>query len=635
MLPSFLKVIAQRLLLLFAAYFLCRVLFLFWNWNLYAETPSAQIMLAFVYGLRFDLAAILFANAVLLPLWLLPDRWLAKPWLKGPELALFTLLNSIALGINIVDAEFVKFIGKRTSFDLLLIGDDLKRHSFSVILTYWPFCLGWLVLTFAVFWLAKRFKASGESAKSASFWLWRVALIGFVVIGMRGGFQFKPLHPMHAYFSTRHELGLLTLNTPFNLVKSRPRGEVRRERYFAEDREAILHLKEMTELSRPPLAVGKDWNVVILILESFSLEYVGAANDYPGYSPFVDELAKKSFFFPLNFANARRSIEGLPAVLCGLPAMMSEPIITSDFSNNRFDCLPKILARQGYGTHFLHGAHNGSMHFDTFSKIAGFEHFVGLNEYPKDNPADLDKHWGVLDEPMLQYAIKTIDQAPQPLMLSVFTLSSHHPYYIPPQHRGKFPKGTLEIHETIGYTDYALKRFFEVAETKPWFKKTIFVITADHTQKSDQPKYADLIGPWRVPFLIYAPGLKPGQAIAPPSRITQHVDIIPSVLDLLGVDWPDRQLMGQSVFDQAKPGRAYNYTYGSNGYWYMNPDIFLNFGRDPLPTTAFTHNQTTQLQEIPAQGPEVEKALRDIKATVHYINEGLQKNSLHTWRQSL
>jgi arylsulfatase A-like enzyme len=218
-------------------------------------------------------------------------------------------------------------------------------------------------------------------------------------------------------------------------------------------------------------------------------------------------------------------------------------------------------------------------------------------------------------------------------MLGLFTLSSHHPYYIPPQHRGKFPKGTLEIHESIGYTDYALKRFFEVAESKPWFDKTVFVITADHTQKSDQPKYADLIGPWRVPLIIYAPGLKEGEAKTSPGRITQQVDIVPSVLDLLGIEWPQRPLLGQSVFDLKKPGRAYNYTYYS--YWLIDPDILIDFGRDSHPLKAFTHKGTYNIQETEAKGPAVDKAVLDLKATVHYINEGLHQNSLHKWRESL
>lgn len=633
MFPSFLKVVLQRFLLLFTAYFLCRLFFLYWNWALFSQNDFTQIAYAFFYGLRFDLAAIVFTNALVFPLWLLPGSWLALPWLRRLELALFGVLNSIAIGLNFIDAEFIKFIGKRTSYDLLLIGGDIERHSLSVLLTYWKFCLLWISMSLAVIYFAKRFSGENESFKKVSFWLERIAFIFVVIVGGRGGFQFKPLHPMHAYFTTRHELGLLTLNTPFNLIKSRPRGEVRRERYFESDREPIAHLKELTSLSRPPLGVSKNWNVVILILESFNLEYVGAANDYPGYSPFLDSLAKKSFFFPLNFANARRSIEGLPAVLCGLPAMMPEPIITSDFSNNRFDCLPKILSSKGYSTYFLHGAHNGSMHFDTFSRIAGFENFIGLNEYPKNNPEDLDEYWGVLDEPMLQYAIKTIDEARPPVMLSLFTLSSHHPYYIPPKYRGKFPKGTLEIHESIGYTDYSLRKFFEVAQTKPWFDHTIFVITADHTQKSDQAKYSDLIGPWRVPLLIYVPGLKEGQAKTSADRITQHVDVVPSVLDLLGVDWPDRQLIGQSVFDQNKPGRAFNTTYYS--YWYINPDVLIEFNKDGTVAQAFRHKGSYHLLETEPKGPQVEGALLDIKSTVHYINEGLLKNSLHTWRQSL
>jgi len=631
MLPSFVKLILQRILLLFAAYFICRLFFLGWNWNLYSPLSLDLILKSFFLGLRFDLSAILFTNALVLLIWLLPSNWLARPWLRRTELTLFTVLNSVALGFNVIDAEFVKFIGKRTSYDLLLIGDDLQRHSANVILTYWHFCLGWLLLSVLVFWFARRFQDLGETWRSFGFWFWRIAIIGLAVTGMRGGFQFKPLHPMHAYFSTEHQIGLLTLNTPFNLIKSRPRGEIRRERYFTDDKVPIRHLIEMTSLSRPPLALSKNWNVVIIILESFNLEFVGAANDYPGYSPFIDDLAKKSFFFPLNFANARRSIEGLPAVLCGMPAMMAEPIITSDFSNNRLDCLPKILSKKGYSTYFLHGAHNGSMHFDTFSRIAGFENFVGLDEYPKDSPGDLDEYWGVLDEPMLQYAIKTIDAAPAPVMLSVFTLSSHHPYFIPPQHRGKFPKGTLEIHESIGYTDYSLRKFFEVAATKPWFDKTIFVITADHTQKSDQPKYADLIGPWRVPFLIYTPGLKDVKTSV--DRITQHVDIVPSVLDLLGVEWPERQLIGQSVFDEAKPGRAFNYTF--YGYWWIDPEIMIDFGRDSHPLKAFSHKGTFNIQPTEVKYPEVDKALMDLKSTVHFINEGLQKNSLHTWRESL
>ncbi len=157
------------------------------------------------------------------------------------------------------------------------------------------------------------------------------------------------------------------------------------------------------------------------------------------------------------------------------------------------------------------------------------------------------------------------------------------------------------------------------------------MITADHTQKSDQAKYQNLIGPWRVPLLIYAPGLKGVETSA--SRITQHVDIVPSVLDLLGVEWPERPLLGQSVFDLKKPGRAYNYTYYS--YWIIDPDTFVDFGRESYPTKAFVHKGTYEINEIKPEGEAVDRALLDLKATVHYLNEGLIKNSLHSWRENM
>jgi phosphoglycerol transferase MdoB-like AlkP superfamily enzyme len=297
------------------------------------------------------------------------------------------------------------------------------------------------------------------------------------------------------------------------------------------------------------------------------------------------------------------------------------------------DCMPKMLAQHGYSTYFLHGAHNGSMHFDSFSKLAGFENFVGLNEYPKGNPDDFDEYWGVLDEPMLQYAVKTIDEAPKPVMLGVFTLSSHHPYYIPPKYRGKFPKGTLEIHESIGYTDYSLEQFFKTAASKPWFKNTIFVLTADHTQKSDHPEiYVDKVGYYRVPLLFYIPGLDMEKLGVAKNRITQQIDVFPSVMDLLGITLPERLLVGQSVFDGAKPGRAYNYT--SSSYWILEPGLMTEMVR-PKGQNNYTHVDTFQRKEAPLDDPRFIEPLLNLKAVVHYMNEGLIGNSLYRWKESL
>ncbi|MBX3022799.1 MAG: LTA synthase family protein [Bdellovibrionales bacterium] len=638
MIPSFLKVALKRFLLLIVAYSLCRGLFLIWNLDMFSPLPKTDLFSAFLHGLRFDTAAILITNSPLILIWLLPVRWLRRRWVSITELTLFGVVNMLCIGMNFVDTEFVKFIGKRSSFELFMLREDIQRQASSILTTYWYLLFGVLLLAALLIYLAPRFPAKPQEPGWVASALWRLALVALVVLGIRGGFQFKPLHPMDAYFTTHREIGLLVLNTPFTMIRSQARGDVSLARYFETDKEAILHLKKMTDLSREPLAVAKDWNVVVIILESWGSEYTGAPNKYQGYTPFFDELTKApgAFYFPNSFANARRSIEGLPAVICGLPALMEAPILTSDFSNNQFECLPKVLARQGYSTYFLHGAHNGSMRFDTFAKIAGFEHFVGLNEYPKDNPEDLDKYWGVLDEPMLQYAAKTIDEAPKPVMLGIFTLSSHHPYYIPPQHRGKFPKGNLEIHESVGYTDLSLRNFFATARTKPWFNNTIFYITGDHTQKSEHKEYGgNMLGWYRVPFLIYAPGLAKTSPKTDPARIVQHIDLQPSILDLLGVKQPNRLLVGQSVFDNGRDGRAYNWT--GYTYWYLDPHVVLEWARNSGELKAWNHASTWNYleQERKSEGMDVDAAFLNLKAVVHYMNQGLLHNNLYRWKESL
>jgi len=635
MVPAFFKVSLQRFLWLLGAYSLTRILFMVWNWSRFSDDSLWELGEAFVHGLRFDTSAILFTNILLFAAWmLLPLRWWTRPALRRVDLVLFFVINFFFLGMNFVDAEFVNFIGKRTSFDLFLLTGDLGRHSASVILSYWYFGVGVTALMVFLAWVYPPFpRVVGRREGWIAGVVWRLVELGLLFTGMRGGYQFRPLSPMHAYFSHKHELGLLALNTPFNLIKTQGKGKFQRARYFTDKHEMVRTLYNMSEPTRPALAVARNWNVVVLIVESLSTEYTGIQNPYKGFTPFVDELSKKSFYFHHNFANARRSLEGIPAVLCGLPTMMEEPILTSNFTGDRFECLPKVLQEKGYSTYFLHGTHNGSMHMDKFSGLAGFENFVGLNEYPKGNPEDVDMSWGVLDEPLLQYATGLIDRAPKPVMLSVFTLSSHHPYFIPEKYRGQFPKGSLEIHESIGYADMALRKFFETASTKSWFNNTIFVITADHTHKNDpaNKEYAGFIGEYRVPLLIYVPGLKSGSVPYDPKRVTQHVDIVPSVLDLLGVKPSERLLLGQSVFDMGLTGRAYNFT--SYSYWYMEPGRVVEMGHPPRPLRTYTFRDIKHLEPVESDG--FAPLIQNLKAVVQYMHDGLIENTLYDWRDAL
>ncbi len=54
-----------------------------------------------------------------------------------------------------------------------------------------------------------------------------------------------------------------------------------------------------------------------------------------------------------------------------------------------------------------------------------------------------DGHWGIYDEEFFQYFGKKMGEFPQPFLSVIFSLSSHHPYFVPTKYKDKFPKSTM------------------------------------------------------------------------------------------------------------------------------------------------------------------------------------------------
>ena len=282
-------------------------------------------------------------------------------------------------------------------------------------------------------------------------------------------------------------------------------------------------------------------NVVVLIVESFGREYIGALNKdleggkYKGYTPYVDALIGKSTTFQYSFCNGRKSIDGMPSVLSSIP-MFVEPFILTPSSMNDYTGLADILGQEGYETAFFHGAQNGSMGFQAFAQKTGFQHYFGRTEYEAAKGTDdFDGTWAIWDEPFLQYYAEEMGKMKQPFMTAVFTASSHHPFVIPEQYKQQFPEGKLEIQKCIRYTDMAIGKFFETASKQPWFQNTIFVLTSDHTNMSDHACYQTDLGGFCSPIIIYEPSHPEGQMI---DKIAQQIDILPTVLGMLGYQKP-------------------------------------------------------------------------------------------------
>lgn len=625
------KLAGKALGLLFIIYTLLRLVFLFLNLQSYQKFDSLQIAQALVAGWRFDLSAVLILNTPFLflvfftprPLW---RRKAVPSFLRG----FFVATNFPFILANLVDSEYYKFTGSRINIEIFLFRNEIGNQLTQFLMNYWHLAFLGTLLLFALirFYPQKSvppFPPIGNIplyvVKTLCLTLATATLMLFCI---RGGFQRKPIQPMHAFsMGGVAELGVLTLNSTFTLLKSKVGNDrVTPVHYFSSPQQVLKELKQ-NPLSHK--AEVPEQNVVIIVLESFATEFWGAANTYPGYTPFLDSLVKDGLFFKNNYANGRRSIDALPAIFFGMPSFITTPIVKTNYQANQWNGLGHIAKRAGRHVSFFHGTPKGTMYFDAISAMAGFDDYYPFERYP--NTEDFDGHWGIYDEPFLQFMIQQLNTHPQPFLSTVFTISTHQPYHVPAQYEGAFPKGTLQIHQSIGYVDQALKKFFSEASKQPWYKNTLFVITGDHTQMSDSEHYNSEIGRYRVPLLFYHPSQKFKQH--DPERITQHTDIMPSVLDFLGLNNEPYLLFGRSVFDPTQSGEALFSIHGI--YWMVQEMYYLRFDENHQTSSLFSINDPSQTSPVTDKPLIKERMEIRLKSYIQYYKNSLVQNSLYAW----
>ena len=630
MISPLLRLLLRRLLLLMGVYVLLRLGFYWANHGVFREATLGQVLLAFWHGFRYDISALLLLNVPFLLLSLIPQfgvRW--QGFLRG----LYLTLNATGIALNLVDTQYFKFIGRRTSNELFTITDDIQRQAGQLVGHYWFLLIPFAVL-FGFVWYfyplpvpadAAFYRAEPRRRRMLRLILEVLVVAGLTVLGIRGGVQLKPLRTGHAFMQTPPTLGHVTLNSTFTFLKSLRADPPDRRTYFS----SMAALRPALAARPPgPRPGAPHDNVVILLIESFASEYNGIENGGRGYTPFFDSLATKGLFFRQHYANGRRSIEALPAVLAGLPALTENSFITSNFQTDELHGLGELLRRQGYGTSVFHGATNGTMGFNTFAGITGIQQYYGLSEYPGGTESpDFDGHWGIFDEPYLQYFAKQLGQQKEPFFSTVFTLTSHEPFPVPTQYKGKFVAGELPIHASIGYTDFALRQFFKAAARQPWYPNTLFIVLADHTSQTLRPEYQNTLGSYKTPLLLFHPGrpLPPANV----QRITQQADIPATVLDYLGLA-PNQPLLpfGYSVFDAGTTGRALFLSGGS--YFLVHSDFVTELTTDNK--VRLYPYQNHALPAVPLAAPDPQKLHQygnELKACVQFYLNGLADNSLY------
>ncbi|HSE27122.1 MAG TPA: sulfatase-like hydrolase/transferase, partial [Gemmatimonadales bacterium] len=372
--------LARRLLLLVVMYAAARAAFLTAHLDLYRPDTAVAVGWAFVRGLRFDLSAIAYANIPFVLLSLAPARVQERAgWQRG-LMALFVAVNSACAWVMVADIEYFRFTGTRVTSEVLALRGEALAQADQFLVNYAPFVLLSLAFTGALLLLYPRATAPLRRTAWPRAAATALGIIALVAVATRGGLQKKPLRPIHAFAQGEHELGILTLNSVFTLVRSPRDRQVEPVAFFPADADAAARLRAPFGVeARPPVPQ----NIVLIVLESFSNELWGATGSGSGLTPFLDSLATAGRFFADNYANGRRSIDALPSILLGVPHLMQRALARSAYEGNEWIGLGHLLEQAGYHTSFFHGAPKGTMYFDALAALAGIRDFYPLERYPK------------------------------------------------------------------------------------------------------------------------------------------------------------------------------------------------------------------------------------------------------------
>lgn len=533
-----LKNLAKQLVVLFVLYALCRLLFYLCNRSYFADISTGELFSLFIYGLRFDMFSIAALNALYILLCILPFPFVYRKGYQRLTSVVFIVLNAFGLLLNFIDFAFFPYIQKRMTYDVVNFTfggqSDILKLIPHFLADFWYLVLLFVVLIWVLIKVHQRIKRQDLPVEvkptiglSLGYFLVFALVVGATLLGIRGGTQRIPIVFLDAALYTSPKYIPIVINTPFSVLKSAELTEIQPLTFFDKQQLKALY----SPIHEADTGAFKNYNVCVIALESFSKEFTGISNR-KSYTPFLDSLMKQSVVFPNAIANEKTSINGIPAILASAPCFLDNHYLNSAYSNNIIETLPGLLKSKGYYSVFYHGGTNGTMNFDSFAKLAGYDAYYGRTEY--NDEKDYDGQWGIWDEPFLVRTVQEMSKLKAPFMTSIFTLSSHNPYKIPKEYEGKFDKGKMEIHQCIGYTDYALRRFFAEAAKQPWFANTLFVLCPDHTSVSDDPFYANSIGQYSIPIIFYQQGLAPRMD----PKTVQQLDIMPTVLNYLNYDKP-------------------------------------------------------------------------------------------------
>lgn len=144
-----------------------------------------------------------------------------------------------------------------------------------------------------------------------------------------------------------------------------------------------------------------------------------------------------------------------------------------------------------------------------------------------------------------------------------FFLWSHymdpHDQYVKHKEAPDFGNSNRDRYDSeVWFTDYWLGELFKWGEQQPWWENTAIIISADHGEAFGEHKmWKHAFEIWdvliKVPLIVKAPGAEPRRI----SELRNHIDLGPTIMDLMGLE-PFDDFMGKTMVPEIYGAPAEN-----------------------------------------------------------------------------
>ncbi len=583
----------------------------------------ADIMRVFGFGFMFDMSFILYFNIIFsLLFFIIPDfLWQTKVIRGFIQLLLFIMTFCIGLGM-IAEILFWNEFHARFNFitiDSLIYTNTVLKdvwHNYHII---WITAI-LLAVVIVVYYLLQKIFFKVYNQRSTYISRFPYLLIYIILIG--GCFLLVD-QDVRDVVSDDSYICELASNGPYQLFSAFRNNTINFSKFYntLDPKQAkTIVAKDIMEynstdvdssrfgverkiINNPKHLRKPNYNVVLITVESLSAKDMTYAGQKENITPFLDTVSKQSYFFNNFYATGTRTVRGLEAITLSMPPTPGRSIIKRIGYQSKWNSLGGILHDRGYDSVFFYG---GKGFFDNLNAF-----FLGnkyrkfdANDMPDSEPENAKTSWGYADEFVFKHMINQANndyKKHKPFFFHIMTTSNHKPYTIPSgriSQKARYDAGGVlnPRHSTVKYTDWVIHNFMDNAKKQPWFKNTIFLILADHTNHASGHTTLPI---WRyhIPFIIYAPSIiKHPRTI---KTLSSQVDVAPTLLGILGFNY-NSTFFGKNILNMSnQQGRAFISTYQKLGYIDHNNNLSVlmpNF-HNIIHLTPTPHHPLTKPQQ--------------------------------------